>query len=75
VGNEGGTESKTILGSEAAHCEVQGMIGEQKLGATADFAKAEARATVDEAIAFAAEVGAELSFLCAGQIRKDEAKK
>jgi hypothetical protein len=63
VADEGESTSETVLRSKIAERDVQRMIGEQHLGATADFAKAEAGAATFQAFAFAPKIGGNLTLL------------
>ena len=62
MANEGRACSESILRSNAADGDVQGMVGEEKLGAPWQRLKGELT-TVMEAFVFAAEVGVNLAFL------------
>jgi len=75
VADECSAGSESVLRREAPHGDVERVIGEQKLGATADLFQAKAGATVLEAHALAAKIGAKLAFLSgkdAGESKPDD---
>jgi len=62
--------AETILRGEAAHGDMQRMIGEEELRASGDCLERKILTALLEARGFAAEIGVDFALLCAGSACK-----